>query len=88
MADSQNYGDDVAAKDLVNPRPFADLAVAPDAMDEMRPKQKILELFARIGYNLDHNLADKLFYQASRGEEYTSINSFQNVLNQYLISQG
>jgi type I restriction enzyme S subunit len=41
----KNYGDDVPAQDLINPPAFSDLAIAPTAMAELRPKQKIIDLF-------------------------------------------
>jgi hypothetical protein len=57
-------------------------------MAEQRSKEQILQLFARIGYTFDPELGDHLFYTASNGQEYTSVNSFRNVLNDYLITQG
>lgn len=87
IADSQNYGDDVPAQDLINPPAFSDLAIGPMAMAEERPKAQVLQLFERIGYSFDQRLSDHLFYEASRGREYCTINAFRNVLNDFLISQ-
>lgn len=87
LADSQNYGDDVPAQDLVNPPAFADLSIGPMVMDEMRPKHKILELFRRIGFELDERTADHVFYKASRGGEHTTINAFRSAFNDYIIKQ-
>lgn len=85
LADSQNYGDDVPAQDLINPPAFSDLSIGPLAMNETRSKQQILAIFQRIGYKLDSETADELFYQASGGSEYSTINAFRNVLNQFII---
>jgi hypothetical protein len=87
IADSQNYGDDVPAQDLINPPAFSDLAIGPLTMADQRSKAEILQLFERIGYSLGDELGDYLFYQASQGRDYTSVNAFRNVLNDYLISQ-
>ena len=91
IADSQNYGDDVPAQDLINPPAFSDLAIGPMAMSELRPKDKMLQLFARIGYTFDDALGDYLFQQAAQqsggGGEYAMINDFRNVLNDFLISE-
>lgn len=50
-----------------------------------RPKQKILELFRRIGFQIDDTVLDDLFYKASGGLEYVSINAFRDVFNDYII---
>jgi len=86
LADAQNYGDDVPAQELINPPAFADLSIGPLVMDEPRPKAKILELFARIGFRLDADTAEAIFYQASGGREVCTINAFRNALNDYIIN--
>lgn len=88
LADSQNYGDDVPAQELINPPAFADLSIGPLALGELRPKEKILELFNRIGFKLDPQVADEIFYTASQGREFASINAYRNALNHYLIENG
>lgn len=87
IADSQNYGDDVPAQDLINPPAFSDLAIGPMAMNEPRNRQDMLQLFARIGYTFGEELGNHLFYTASEGREFTTINAFRNVLNDFLITQ-
>lgn len=85
LADCQNYGDDVPAQELINPPAFSDLAIGPMAMAEERSKDKILDIFRRIGFKLAPQVADDIFYTASQGQEYTSINAFRDTLNRYLI---
>lgn len=87
IADSQNYGDDVPAQDLINPPAFSDLAIGPMAMSEPRNRDSMLQLFARIGYSFSEELGSHIFYTASEGREYTTINAFRNVLNDFLISE-
>lgn len=36
LADSQNYGDDVPAQELINPPAFSDLSIGPLALNEPR----------------------------------------------------
>lgn len=84
LADSQNYGDDVPARDLVNPPAFSDMAIAPTAMSEPRSKDKLVQLFAKIGHPLDREISDALFAEASGGSSVASINNFRAALNEYL----
>jgi hypothetical protein len=87
LADSQNYGDDVPAQELINPPAFSDLSIGPTIMQERKSKEKLLELFGRIGYSFTAETADRLFQDASGGASTASINSFRSVLNEYLITQ-
>ncbi len=86
MADSQNYGDDVPAQDLINPPAFSDLSIAHDAMNELKNKSKIVLCFQKIGYNLDSDIFDIVFNVASKNfpTGFSTINAFRNVLNDYL----
>ncbi len=86
LADSQNYGDDVPAQDLINPPAFSDLSIGPLAMDEQRPRERVLDLFRRIGYELEPRLAEELFQRASDGRSTCSVNAFRNELNHYIVS--
>ena len=86
LADSQNYGDDVPAQDLINPPAFSDLSIAPTAMAELRPKAKILSIFEKIGFAVSPEVSDIVFREASNGEEYCSINAYRSSLNYYLIA--
>jgi len=87
LADSQNYGDDVPAQDLINPPAFSDLAIGPLVMQEQHTQAKLLELFQRIGYALSDDVGTRLFQKASRGRSTTSINEFRDVLNDYLLTE-
>jgi len=86
LADSQNYGDDVPAQDLINPPAFSDLSIPPTAMAELRPKQKIVDLFRKIGYELEDSITEILIEEASGGRPLASINSYRHALNKYLIA--
>ncbi len=88
MADSQNYGDDVPAQDLINPPAFSDLSIAHDAMNELKNKSKIVMCFQKIGYNLDNDIMDIIFNISSRNfpNGFSTINAFRDVLNDYLDS--
>jgi len=87
LADSQNYGDDVPAQDLINPPAFSDLSIDPLVMQDKKTKTKIIELFERIGYKFTDEVGDSLFYKASKGSNLASINDFRNVLNEYLLAE-
>lgn len=92
LADSQNYGDDVPARDLVNPPAFSDTSLPPTAMSEVRPKSKVLQLFAKIGQtSLEPQITEAIFDEASarsgqRGVS-SSINAFRDCLNTFLEAQ-
>jgi EF-hand domain-containing family member B len=85
VADAQNYGDDVAAKYLINPPPFSDLSISPDAMAKARPKEKIFHIFDQIGYNhIPLELKEVIFQEASNDGNTATINSYRYCLNIYL----
>lgn len=86
LADSQNYGDDVPAQNLINPPAFADMAIGPFAFAEERPKEKIYEMFHRIGFQFSDAIFDEIFAAASRNSSRCSINDFRAALNDYIIS--
>ena len=87
VADAQNYGDDVPARDLIHPPAFSDLAMAPDSMKIQRTKEKVIDVFNKIGYDfIDSRVSDVLFDRAAKGGSTTSINAYRNVLNDYLDS--
>lgn len=89
LADSQNYGDDVPAQDLINPPAFSDLAIKPSAMSELRTKEKLQEVFRKIGFDVsdDIQVRDAIFDEASGGSSLASINSYRTALNKYLIAK-
>jgi len=87
LADSQNYGDDVPAQDLINPPAFSDLAIGPLVMQEQYSQAKLMDLFQRIGYGLSDEVGSRLFKKAAKGRSTTSINEFRDVLNDYLLTE-
>lgn len=85
IADPQNYGDDVPARDLIHPPAFSDLSLTPDAMQIPYQKDKLLTLFSKIGYgDLHPKISEFIFDKASNGSDSCSINSYRNTLNEYL----
>jgi hypothetical protein len=85
VADSQNYGDDVPAQDLVNPPAFSDMSISPYAMAELRPRQQIYDVFHRIGFQFNDKIFDQIYERASGGASYCTINNFRNALNDFII---
>ncbi|RYH27210.1 hypothetical protein EON65_13795 [archaeon] len=73
------------AQDLINPPAFSDLSIGPLVMDELRPREKILDLFGRIGFGIDDRVKNEIFDIASRGGEFCTVNAFRNALNDYII---
>eukprot|EP00607_Mallomonas_marina_P006812 CAMPEP_0182426282 /NCGR_PEP_ID=MMETSP1167-20130531/12772_1 /TAXON_ID=2988 /ORGANISM="Mallomonas Sp, Strain CCMP3275" /LENGTH=411 /DNA_ID=CAMNT_0024607611 /DNA_START=120 /DNA_END=1355 /DNA_ORIENTATION=- len=86
IADSQAYGDDVGAKDLISPAPFSDMAVPPDAFISGKSKEYLLTLFDNIDFPVPDYVADIIFDIASDGEEYATIVNFRAVLNEYILA--
>eukprot|EP01035_Chromulina_nebulosa_P020988 gene20988-27199_t len=85
LANSQNFGDDLIARDLIHPPAFSDLSLTPDDLNELRTKEKLLNIFNKIGYDyIDSKITDKIFELASNGLSKASINKYRNVLNDYL----
>jgi hypothetical protein len=84
VADSQNYGDDPSAKELINPPAFSDMSFPEEAMSNMRTKESLIGLFERIGFTVPADVADVVFAEASQDGVVASINSFRNALNGYL----
>lgn len=90
LADSQNFGNDPVARDLICPPAFSDLSIPETAMSDLRSRTKLFEVFGKIGYadllQQKPDVADAIFYEAARGKDSASINSFRNCLNEYLIA--
>ena len=89
IADSQNYGDDKPASELVNPHQFSNLRIPVTILDEFQTKNRIQQMFTKIGYNIDSQIFELLFYEASgrcggREDELCSMNTYRDVLNEYL----
>lgn len=83
VSDSQNYGDDVPAQDLISPPAFSDMAIDPMAFTETKEKGNMRNLFAKIGVVLDDSVFDAIYAEAG-GRGTVTINSFRDVLNAYL----
>lgn len=92
IADSQNYGDDATAAELINPHQFASLAISASAMTDLKSKDAIIALFKKIGYSDIHDdilgaIFDEVSTQSpecdARG---AAVNDFRDALNMYLES--
>ena len=93
VADSQNYGDDATAAELINPHKFANLAIDASAMEQLRSKQSILNIFKKIGYgDIPEDIIDEIYDEAVRrvsgpeNNNMTTVSLFRDVLNEYLIA--
>jgi len=86
LADSQNYGDDVPAQDLINPPTFSDLAIDALAMSQRKTKAQLVALFAKIGFQLEPAVSDALFVDASAGSNYATINAFRDAVSEYVAA--
>lgn len=88
VADSQNYGDDPTAKELIAPPEYASLLVDESAMGQQRNFDKMMKLFKSIGYDIPSDVADTVFAEASAksgcAEGMASIECFRTLLNDYL----
>lgn len=92
IADSQNYGDDATACELINPHRYAHLVIDSTVYDELRTKDWLFALFKKIGYDNVHNdileavfdEACKLCESMSRGRKETTLEVFRSVFNHYL----
>jgi len=86
MADPQNYGDDPAVKDLVNPPDFADMSIDASYFYKPLSRDRILRLFENIGYSLPNDVSSRIFEVACRGRDVCSVNDFKAVLNEYIYA--
>eukprot|EP01041_Mallomonas_annulata_P005518 gene5518-11118_t len=86
IADSQSYGDDVGARDLITPAPFSDLMMPSDAFIAGKSKEYLIKLFDNIGYSVSDEINDLLFDIASEGGELASVNAYRTVLNEYIVA--
>ena len=69
---------------MINPPPYSNTNITAAALDELKDKQKIHQLFSKIGYTLNNNIFDVVFEEASRDGRYCTVNAFRDVLNSYL----
>jgi len=87
IADSQNYGDDYNARDLISPPAFSDLAMAPTAFAEGKSKDYLIQLFQTIGYTFPGEVSQVIFQVASRGHgDLATIKDYRAVLNEYVYA--
>ena len=88
MADPQNYGDEVDAKELIHPRMVGETSIEERELDALVHKSKVRALFQSIGYQLDDITFEEVFQRAagsaSANEEYATINNFRDSLNLFL----
>jgi EF-hand domain-containing family member B len=86
VADSQNYGDDVAAKDLVSPPAYSDLNIDPSTMVTPRSFDSLRSLFVKIGYEFPDDVFFVLskLIETSPGSGTGTIADFRSVLNDFL----
>lgn len=92
IADSQNYGDDATAAELINPHSFASLSINETSLTEIKSKDKIFNLFKKIGYNDIHDdILNAIFNDVCQKNNETniigtSVQLFRDGLNIYLES--
>lgn len=88
-ADSQNYGDDPSAKELITPPAFSDLNFDGNAFDAPTTKARLVQLFNRFSAwpALPDDVADFCFHEAAARsgirEDLTTFNDFRDVANDY-----
>ena len=87
MADSQNYGDDPSASELISPPPFSELNFSVDSFSTPFVKERLLQLFDRMGFSLPEDVCDLVFREAVTrtglyGDKAT-FNDFRDVANDY-----
>lgn len=69
---------------MINPPPYSNTNITSASYEELKDKEKIDQLFSKIGYKLQNNIFDIIFDEASRDGRYCTVNDFRNVLNDYL----
>ena len=84
VSDSQNYGDDVPAQDLISPPAFSDMALEPTTFQSMKGPNEIRNLFEKININLEDSVFNAIFEDARPQIGKVSINAFRSALNEYL----
>eukprot|EP00605_Chrysophyceae_sp_TOSAG23-4_P000249 GSChrysophyteH1.ASY1.ANO1.286.1 assembled CDS len=84
VSDSQNYGDDVPAQDLISPPAFSDMALEPTAFMATKGPSEIRSLFSKININLEDEVFEALWNDSRPQGGKTSLNAFRGALNEYL----
>jgi hypothetical protein len=82
LADSQNYGDDPTARDLINPPAFSEFNIRPESTFEHRDLPYLQALFTKVGYDLPSNIYRAVYDETE--EQFpgnVSINNFRGNLN-------
>lgn len=85
-ADTQNYGDDPSAKELIRPPPFSDMNFSPEVMFTPCSKERLVGLMDRIGFTAPEEVNDYAFAKAAQlrgfGDRAT-FSDFRDILNTY-----
>jgi EF-hand domain-containing family member B len=84
VSDSQNYGDDVPAQDLISPPAFSDMSLEPTTFQNPKSSSEIRKLFEKINIHLEDEVFDAIWNDAGPRGNMVSLNAFRNCLNEYL----
>lgn len=84
VSDSQNYGDDVPAQDLISPPAFSDMALEPTTFANLKSKGDIRRLFEKINIRLEDGVFEAMYNATGPSGDLCSINAFRHQLNGYL----
>ena len=85
LADSQNYGTDPTARDLVNPPAFSELNLPKDAMSTPKSFEYLSRFFSDCGYDIEQRIYEAIYDEVSAGaRDGVTIEMFRKGLNGYL----
>jgi len=87
VADSNNYGDEVAAKGLLYPSVFAFDGVTEDDFLQVRPKEEVREVFRRVGAEFTDEQFEELCLVAQNEFGGLSADSFRHAWNKAKFAQ-
>ncbi|CAM9721874.1 unnamed protein product [Scytosiphon promiscuus] len=96
VADTQNYGDSVSARQvyLVNPGQFSQFGIEDDEFFEDRSKNELRELFRAVGYVFPPEVFESMWKAAARDGnpdskrgDLCNIVDFQRALNDFLQAE-
>lgn len=80
IADHQNYGDDANAQELLYPSQLCSMGIDENEFFVKRTKDDLFELFAAIGWDLDHDAYHKLYDDCCDDDGMTNIETFRRIL--------
>eukprot|EP00640_Fibrocapsa_japonica_P001141 CAMPEP_0113937352 /NCGR_PEP_ID=MMETSP1339-20121228/3985_1 /TAXON_ID=94617 /ORGANISM="Fibrocapsa japonica" /LENGTH=425 /DNA_ID=CAMNT_0000940077 /DNA_START=106 /DNA_END=1380 /DNA_ORIENTATION=+ /assembly_acc=CAM_ASM_000762 len=86
IADSQNYGDDVNARYLVQPGDFSNMGIEDSDFFRPQSRDEIRSLFSSIGYQYPDDIFEAMFAEATAPSGEVCVASFQDALNNYLAA--